>query len=60
MTQEDLADRAGLNSSRIGTAEVGRSNLTYSSLRNISDALGVSFAELAELVDQMLRGQGPT
>jgi len=46
LTQEDLADRSGLDRSYIGGVERGERNPTLSVIEKIADGLGVSLAEL--------------
>ncbi len=45
LTQEDLADRAGLDRSYIGGIERGERNPTLSVIEKIVDGLGLSLAE---------------
>ena len=46
LTQEDLAERSGLDRSYIGGIERGERNPTLSVIEKIADGLGVSLAEL--------------
>ena len=46
LTQEDLADRSGLDRSYIGGIERGERNPTLSVIEKIADGLGISLAEL--------------
>jgi transcriptional regulator with XRE-family HTH domain len=46
LTQEDLADRSGLDRSYIGGVERGERNPTLSVIEKIADGLGISLAEL--------------
>jgi len=46
LTQEALAERAGLSYKFIGEVERGRGNPTLTTLVSISDALGVSLGDL--------------
>lgn len=46
ITQEDLADRAGLDRSYIGGIERGERNPTISVIEKIAAGLGLSLAEL--------------
>ena len=46
LTQEDLADRSGLDRSYIGGVERGERNPTLSVIERIAESLGVSLAEL--------------
>lgn len=47
--QEELSEKAGLDTSYIGSLESGRFHPTVYVLWKISKALGVSIAELADL-----------
>ena len=49
LTQEALAERAGLSYKFIGEVERGRGNPTLTTLGSISDALGVSLVDLLAL-----------
>jgi transcriptional regulator with XRE-family HTH domain len=49
LTQEALAERAGLSYKFIGEVERGRGNPTLTTLASISDALGVSLVDLLAL-----------
>lgn len=46
LTQEELADRAGLDRSYIGGVERGERNPTLSVIEKIAEGLGVTEAEL--------------
>lgn len=46
LSQEQLAERAGLSVQYLGSIERGEANPTLSSLGKLAAALGVSFAEL--------------
>ncbi len=46
LTQEDLAERSGLDRSYIGGVERGERNPTLTVIEKIADGLGVSLAEL--------------
>jgi transcriptional regulator with XRE-family HTH domain len=46
LTQEELADRAGLDRSYIGGVERGERNPTLSVIEKIAEGLGVTLAEL--------------
>lgn len=46
LTQEELADRSGIDRSYIGGVERGERNPTLSVIEKIADGLGVSLAEL--------------
>lgn len=49
LTQEQLAERAGLSYKFIGEVERGRGNPTLTTLSALSDALGVGLVELLGL-----------
>jgi transcriptional regulator with XRE-family HTH domain len=46
LTQEELADRAGLDRSYIGGVERGDRNPTLSVIEKIAQGLGITLAEL--------------
>lgn len=46
LTQEELADRSGLDRSYIGGVERGKRNPTLAVIEKIADGLGLSVAEL--------------
>lgn len=46
LTQEELADRAGLDRSYIGGVERGDRNPTLSVIEKIAEGLGITLAEL--------------
>lgn len=46
LTQEELADRAGLDRSYMGGVERGERNPTLSVIEKIAEGLGVTLAEL--------------
>ncbi len=48
LTQEDLADRAGLDRSYIGGVERGDRNPTLSVIEKIAQGLGITLSELFE------------
>jgi len=48
LTQEQLADQAGLHWTYIGQIERGERNLTYKNVRKLARGLGVKPAELVE------------
>jgi predicted transcription factor, homolog of eukaryotic MBF1 len=48
MTQEELAERAGLHPTYIGQVERGEKSLTITSLEKIVEGLGISFPDLFE------------
>ena len=51
MSQEALAERAGLHYTYIGQIERGEKNLTVESLSKITQALGVPMSQLLEKID---------
>jgi transcriptional regulator with XRE-family HTH domain len=51
-THTDLADKAGIADPTLSMIERGHSNPTWATVRDISDALGVSMAQLAKLADK--------
>ena len=48
MTQEELAERAGLHPTYIGQVERGEKSLTVASLEKIVEVLEISFSDLFE------------
>ena len=48
MTQEELAERAGLHPTYIGQVERGEKSLTVASLEKIVEGLEISFSDLFE------------
>lgn len=48
MTQEELAERAGLHPTYIGQVERGEKSLTITSLEKIVEGLEISFSDLFE------------
>lgn len=46
ITQEELADLAGLHRTYVGSAERGERNVTLESVERLAQALGVSSSEL--------------
>jgi transcriptional regulator with XRE-family HTH domain len=46
MTQESLADAAGLSRNYVNDVERGRRNVTLATIESLSRALGVKMAEL--------------
>ena len=48
LTQQELADRAGLHRSYIGEIELGRRNVTLKSAAKIAEVLQVDVASLLE------------
>ena len=58
ITQERLAEKAGLSLKHLGQIERGKGNPTLSSLEQLAVSLGVSLPELFELEhEQMTRGE---
>lgn len=53
LTQEALAEKAELHHTYIGQVERGEKNLTIHSLEKILSALGVTFSELFENIENM-------
>jgi transcriptional regulator with XRE-family HTH domain len=51
-TQEDLAHRAGLTVAAFARIERGNANPTWTTVRRIAVALGVSLTALAEAVER--------
>ena len=49
VSQEALASKAGVTTGLIGLIERGEGNPTWSTVRQIADALGVSIGKLATL-----------
>jgi len=45
-SQEELADRAGLHRTYIGSVELGEQNLSLINIERLAATLGVSLAEL--------------
>lgn len=52
VTQEALASKAEVTTGLIGLIERGEGNPTWSTVRRIADALGVSIGELATLSEK--------
>ena len=50
LSQEQLADRAGLHRTYIGMVERAEKNLSLNSIEKIAKALGVSVSELMESI----------
>jgi transcriptional regulator with XRE-family HTH domain len=57
LTQEDLADRAGLDRSYVGGIERGERNPTLLVIAKIAAGLGISLGELFALVPSSGRGR---
>jgi transcriptional regulator with XRE-family HTH domain len=54
VTQEKLAEKAGISLKHLGELERGRSNPTLSSLEALAAALGVSLAEFFNFEDALV------
>ena len=54
MTQEELAERAGLHPTYIGQVERGEKSLTITSLEKIVEGLGISFSDLFENIQPQI------
>ncbi len=52
LTQETLAERAGLTGRTMSAIETGRANPTWATVRDIAAALGVSVSEVARLAEK--------
>ena len=52
LTQEELAERAGVHCTYIGQVERGEKNLTISSLEKISRSLQISISDLFEDIEE--------
>ncbi|MGN6664149.1 MAG: helix-turn-helix domain-containing protein [Solirubrobacterales bacterium] len=55
LTQEELAERAGLGESDVGGIESGRRNPTWGAVRKLSHGLGLSLPELIRRVEEAER-----
>jgi len=53
MTQEALAQEAGVTVGHMSMIERGHSNPTWATVKSISRALGVTMIELSGLVEQI-------
>lgn len=53
LSQEVLAERAGLHTNYLGAVERGEKNVTVESLEKISHGLGVTLDELFRYIDPM-------
>ena len=49
MTQDGLAEKAGITGRALSQIETGNANPTWATVRDIAAALGVSIGELAKL-----------
>ena len=52
MTQEQLAEKAGVHTNYLGGIERGERNVAYLNLRKLAEALGWTLSELAAAVDE--------
>ena len=50
LSQEDLAERAGVHRTYVGMIERGEKNITLINIKKLSEALGLSISELLENV----------
>jgi len=55
ITQEDLAHEADITTGTLSLIERGHANPTWSTLKGIATALGVSMGELGKLADRLDR-----
>jgi transcriptional regulator with XRE-family HTH domain len=53
LTQEQLAEDAGIVGTTISLIERGYANPTWATLRDLADALGVSMVELAKAAEKL-------
>lgn len=58
MTQEELAERAGLHPTYIGQVERGEKSLTVASLEKIVEGLEISFSDLFENIQPSTKPAG--
>lgn len=58
LTQEALADHAGLTTNYVGDAERGERNLSVRALWALADGLGIPASELLREAEKRERGQG--
>jgi transcriptional regulator with XRE-family HTH domain len=56
LTQEDLADMAGIERSHVGTIERGENNLTLISIVKLCDALKINPSDLLTDLDKWPKG----
>ena len=62
LSQERLAELAGLHRTYISSVEQGRRNLSIENVQKVANALGVSMTELVQLCEDRLdrdRSKGP-
>jgi transcriptional regulator with XRE-family HTH domain len=52
MTQEDLADKAGIHRTYVSDVERGSRNLSLINIERLAAALSISLSELFQLVDE--------
>jgi transcriptional regulator with XRE-family HTH domain len=52
LSQEDLADRAGLHRTFVGGVERGERNLSFLSLNRLLEALQISWTKFAGALDR--------
>lgn len=52
LTQEDLAQKAGITTGTLSLIERGQANPTWGTVKGIASALGVSMGELGKLADK--------
>ncbi len=55
LSQEDLAERAGIPTFRLAQVESGRDDPPWGLIRQIAQALGVSMEKLSELAEEQER-----
>lgn len=55
LTQEDLAENAGLTAATLSLIERGRANPTWDTVKKIAAALDSSMGELGRLADRLER-----
>lgn len=51
-SQESFADRCGVHRTFMGTVERGESNLSFSNLAKIADALGITLSQMLSGVEK--------
>lgn len=52
LSQQALAEKAGLTGRTVSAIETGNANPTWATVRDIAAALGVSISQLAKLAEQ--------
>lgn len=57
VTQERLAQEAGLTTGTVSLVERGRSNPAWGTVKAVADGLGVSMVELVELAEKIEAGR---